>query len=144
MSTDAQVSDRAIRQRDLVPPARLAACRALVIGVGAIGRQVALQLAALGVPRLTLCDNDVVSIENLAPQGYCPADLQVQKVVATRSACLQMHPEMAIEVVPERFRRSLAARMAREDTPAARLKRSVFETCGQSCSGVACSSRIQS
>jgi len=44
--------DRDVRQRALVPPARLAACQALVVGVGDIGRQVALQLAALGVPGL--------------------------------------------------------------------------------------------
>lgn len=115
MSTDAQVPDRAVRQRDLVPPARLAACHALVIGVGAIGRQVALQLAAVGVPRLTLCDDDTVSTENLAPQGYGPGDVQAQKVVAARSACLQMHPALSIEVIPERFRRSLAARLPLED-----------------------------
>ena len=42
--------DRDIRQRGLVPPERLAACHAVVIGVGAIGRQVALQLAAVGMP----------------------------------------------------------------------------------------------
>ena len=35
--------DRNLRQRDIVPPDRLAACRATVVGVGAIGRQVALQ-----------------------------------------------------------------------------------------------------
>lgn len=114
MSTDSPVHDRAIRQRDLVPPARLAACHALVIGVGAIGRQVALQLAAVGVPRLTLFDDDVVSVENLAPQGYGPGDLQAQKVVATRSACLQMNPEVVIDVIPERFHRSQAARLPLE------------------------------
>ena len=52
--------DRDVRQRALVPPSALAACHALVIGVGAIGRQVALQLAALGLPRMGLIDDDVV------------------------------------------------------------------------------------
>ena len=36
--------DRDLRQRDIVPPERLAACRTTVVGVGAIGRQVAVQL----------------------------------------------------------------------------------------------------
>jgi len=40
----------------VVPPDRLAECRATVIGVGAIGRQVALQLAAMGMPWLQLVD----------------------------------------------------------------------------------------
>src|SRR5712691_13074770 len=69
-SIDSSVSDRDIRQRSIVPPERLAACHAIIIGVGAIGRQVALQLAALGMPRLTLFDEDNVRVENLAPQGY--------------------------------------------------------------------------
>ncbi len=37
------------RQQDIVPSERLAGCKATVIGVGAIGRQVALQLTAMGV-----------------------------------------------------------------------------------------------
>src|SRR5712691_9020863 len=57
-SIDSSVSDRDIRQPSIVPPERLAACPAIIIGVGAIGRQVALQLAALGMPRLTLFDDD--------------------------------------------------------------------------------------
>jgi len=34
-------SDRALRQRDLVPPVQLDLYHAFVVGVGAIGRQVA-------------------------------------------------------------------------------------------------------
>src|SRR5438094_6973939 len=86
------LANRDLRQREIVPPERLAACHALVIGVGAIGRQVALQLAALGVPRLTLCDHDVVSVENLACQGYWPADLGTAKVRATQALCAQLNP----------------------------------------------------
>ena len=46
--------DRFMRQESLVPRDQLADVQVTVIGVGAIGRQVALQLAALGVPRLQL------------------------------------------------------------------------------------------
>ena len=76
------VKDRDVRQRDLVPPARLAGCHAVVVGVGAVGRQVALQLAAFGVPRMTLIDPDTVSVENLAPQGFWESDLGRSKVEA--------------------------------------------------------------
>ena len=68
-------NDRYSRQRDIIPPERLAACRATVIGVGAIGRQVALQLAAMGVPWLQLVDFDVVEPSNLASQGFLEKDL---------------------------------------------------------------------
>ncbi|CAN5166382.1 hypothetical protein BH11PLA2_BH11PLA2_52990 [soil metagenome] len=43
--TDPALTDRDLRQRDLVPPARLAKVHTMVIGVGSVGRQVALQLA---------------------------------------------------------------------------------------------------
>ena len=46
--------NRDLRQRELVPPERLAACHAAVIGIGAIGRQAALQLTAVGIPLLLM------------------------------------------------------------------------------------------
>jgi sulfur carrier protein ThiS adenylyltransferase len=58
MPTESVITDRFARQRELVPLERLAGIQATVIGVGAIGRQVALQLAAIGVPRLQLVDFD--------------------------------------------------------------------------------------
>jgi sulfur carrier protein ThiS adenylyltransferase len=100
--------DRDIHQRALVPPERLAACCALVIGVGAIGRQVALQLAALGMPSLVLYDHDLVAEENLAVQGYRPDQLGLAKVEATAADCKQLYPEGLVTPRNERFRRSSA------------------------------------
>jgi sulfur carrier protein ThiS adenylyltransferase len=102
------LSERALRQRDLVPPERLAACEALVVGIGAIGRQVALQLAAMGVPRLSLYDPDTVEEVNLAVQGYAPDQLGVAKVAATAADCRRLNPQMHILPHAERFRRSTA------------------------------------
>jgi molybdopterin/thiamine biosynthesis adenylyltransferase len=99
-------NERDIRQRDLVPSARLAGADAIVIGAGAIGRQVALQLAALGAPRLTLFDDDLVQTENLAPQGYWPEDLNRQKVSATAELCRRIHPSIKVSAMGERFKRS--------------------------------------
>lgn len=64
------MSDRFSRQKDLVPAERLLSLVATVIGVGAIGRQVALQLAAIGVQQLRLIDFDVVDLTNITTQGY--------------------------------------------------------------------------
>jgi len=97
--------DRDARQRGLVPPDRLAQLHVLVIGVGAIGRQVALQLASLGVLRMTLMDHDRVGVENLAVQGYWPGDLDQPKVQATGNLCTQMLPDMELTLLPERYRR---------------------------------------
>jgi sulfur carrier protein ThiS adenylyltransferase len=104
--TPSSLADRDIRQRDLVPPERLAACQALVIGVGAIGRQVAVQLAAMGIPRLILFDDDTVQVENLAPQGYWLEDLGISKVRATTAVCLCINPDIEMRAVEQRFKRS--------------------------------------
>ena len=104
-TTDTQ--ERYSLQRDIVPPERIAACKATIIGVGAIGRQVALQLAAMGVPWLQLVDFDVVETSNLASQGYLEEDLGKLKVEATAAQCRRINSGIEIISVTERFRRSL-------------------------------------
>jgi len=99
--------ERYSRQRDIVPSDRIAACQATVIGVGAIGRQIALQLTAMGVPWLQLIDHDLVEISNLASQGYLEADLGQLKVEATAEQCRRINSAVNIDAIPNRFRRSL-------------------------------------
>jgi hypothetical protein len=100
-------TDRDLRQRQIVPPERLGTCHATVIGVGAIGRQVALQLAAMGMPRLDLVDFDIVEVANLAAQGYFEADLGAPKVDATAALVRQINSSVRVECHPERFKRSM-------------------------------------
>ena len=99
-------NERFSRQRDIVPPERLATCQATVIGVGAIGRQVALQLAAMGISWLQLMDFDAVEESNLASQGYLEDDLGRAKVDATANQCQQINSGLEVHAVPDRFRRS--------------------------------------
>ena len=101
-------TERYSRQRDIVPPERLAACTATVIGVGAIGRQVALQLAAMGISWLQLIDYDIVEESNLASQGYLEDDLGRPKVQATADLCQQINHQLEVHEVPNRFRRSMS------------------------------------
>ena len=103
MSTDQRYS----RQRDLVPPERLAACKASIIGVGAIGRQVALQLTAMGIHWLQLIDFDQVEESNIASQGYLEDDLGRPKVQATADLCQQINHQLEVHEINERFRRSM-------------------------------------
>ena len=100
-------SERYSRQKEIVPPERIAGCTATVIGVGAIGRQVALQLTAMGIPRLQLVDFDLVETSNLASQGYLEEDLGKLKVEATAALCRHINSRVEITIMPERFRRSM-------------------------------------
>ena len=104
--TSSAASRRDSRQRELIPPARLAKAHAVVVGVGAVGRQAALQLAAVGVPRLSLCDPDAVEIENLAPQGFWESDLGRPKVEAVADLARRQYPRISVTAVAERFRSS--------------------------------------
>jgi sulfur carrier protein ThiS adenylyltransferase len=99
--------ERYSRQRDIVPPERIASCKATIIGVGAIGRQVALQLTAIGIPWLQVVDHDTVEISNLASQGYLEGDMGKPKVNATLELCRRINAASQIHSVPERFRRSM-------------------------------------
>jgi len=105
--SEVQPDERFSRQRDIVPPERMSDCKATVIGVGAIGRQVALQLAAMGIPWLQLVDFDKVEWSNLASQGYLEGDMGKLKVNATLEQCWRINAATQIHAVPERFRRSM-------------------------------------
>lgn len=104
----ARYEDRDLRQREIIPPEKLQQTAATVIGVGAFGRQVALQLAAMGVPRLQLIDFDHVEVVNLAAQGYLERDLNRTKVEATAELCKALNHEIDIECIDRRFGRGMS------------------------------------
>lgn len=98
------MSERFERQADLVPRHRLKDLSVTIVGVGAIGRGVALQLAAIGVPRLQLIDFDVVEPTNITTQGYRRSDCRQLKVAALESALRELDPELRVELIADRFR----------------------------------------
>ncbi|MCI0360148.1 MAG: ThiF family adenylyltransferase [Planctomycetaceae bacterium] len=100
-------SDRFQRQESLAPRERLAELDVTVIGVGAIGRQLALQLASLGVTKLRLVDFDKVEPTNVTTQGYHFEDVGRAKVDAAASAVWQIDPQIHVETVNDRYRPQL-------------------------------------
>ena len=98
------MTDRFTRQKDLVPANKLRTLTSTVIGVGVIARQVALQLAALGVQRLQLIDFDNVEETNVTTQGYYTSDLGTPKVSATAKVIHHLNPTITVTTVPDRFR----------------------------------------
>jgi len=104
MRNTAASNPRLIRQQGLVPSDRLVGLTATVIGVGAIGRQVALQLAAIGARAIQLIDFDSVDETNITTQGYSTSDVGKLKVDATRSSVLLLDADIQIETINDRFR----------------------------------------
>jgi hypothetical protein len=92
------------RQTDLVPHHRLTALRLTVIGIGAIGRQVSLQLAAMGARSIQLIDFDVVELTNVTTQAYMADDVGRPKVDATATVIRQIEPNIELSLVNDRYR----------------------------------------
>lgn len=99
-----------------MPAEKLARTHALVVGVGAVGRQVALQLASMGVGRLTVYDFDFVEPANVAAQMYSPRDLERPKVLATGADCRRLNPELDLREVGQRFAKAHADEFEADET----------------------------
>ena len=97
------VENRFQRQSDLVPLHGLSDLEVTVIGVGAVGRQVAVQLAAMGVRHLQLIDFDRVEATNITTQAYPAHDVGMWKVAATARAVREIDMGIKITLVQDRF-----------------------------------------
>ena len=104
--------DRFERQKGLVATEDLRKASATVIGVGAIGRQVAIQLASLGVGAIQLIDFDEVEHHNVTSQGFRHHEIGHFKVAATLSAIAEIDPEIQVESWCDRFRRRIETKEA--------------------------------
>ncbi|WP_239337497.1 ThiF family adenylyltransferase [Frankia sp. CiP3] len=92
--------DRYARQR-LIPDwdqDLLAAATAVIVGVGALGNEVAKNLALAGVGRLILCDPDTVAASNLSRAVLLgPGDVGQPKVAAAATALARLAPDVTVE-----------------------------------------------
>lgn len=92
------------RQSDLVPEEALADTPCVVVGVGAVGRNVALQLTAIGAKNITIIDFDSVEETNVTTQGYAHLDIGLSKVGACARAMNEIDPDLAPRQIAGRFR----------------------------------------
>jgi len=80
--------------------ARLAAASALVVGLGGLGSPAALYLAAAGVGRLGLIDDQVVELSNLQRQVlHRTDDLAMPKVESAAGALRRLNPDVVVEAM---------------------------------------------
>jgi hypothetical protein len=97
-------SDRYSRQSSIVDQDTLSSKRVLIVGVGAVGREVARTIAANGVGNITIYDFDHVEEHNCTSQGYRTDDIGKPKAECTAAEMNSINPNIAIEYVNDRWR----------------------------------------
>lgn len=91
---------------------RVSAAHALVIGAGGLGSPVALYLAAAGVGRITLVDDDEVDLTNLQRQiAHTTARVGMPKVDSAAEAMRAINPEIRVDLHRLRADHALLAQL---------------------------------
>jgi molybdopterin/thiamine biosynthesis adenylyltransferase len=76
---------------------------ALIVGAGGLGAPVSLYLAASGVGRLTICDDDDVDLTNLQRQIVHFTDsIGERKVESARRTLARINPQTVVDTIAER------------------------------------------
>ena len=97
------MSDKYIRQQELVNQEKLANLYVTIIDCGAVGSFTALSLCKMGVGQLTLIDPDIVSIENLPNQFFREEDLSKKKVTAYAEMLNQFNNQAQVNTLARPF-----------------------------------------
>jgi len=96
--------DRFSRLR-LIPwwdQAKLAACKVLVIGAGALGNEILKNLVLLGFRRIVVVDSDRIDVSNLSRTIlYRSEDVGEFKVNVAARACASISPDAVVQPIAE-------------------------------------------
>jgi molybdopterin/thiamine biosynthesis adenylyltransferase len=83
---------------------KLKAASVLIVGVGGLGSASALYLAAAGVGRLGLVDDDRVELSNLNRQIiHDSTRIGMPKVESAQKRLVDLNPEVKVDLFPQRF-----------------------------------------
>jgi len=83
---------------------RLRAARVLAIGAGGLGSPALEYLAAAGVGRIGIADDDVVDLTNLQRQTiFATSEIGERKAVAAARRLHALNPEIALDPIPARI-----------------------------------------
>jgi len=84
--------------------AKLRAASVLIIGAGGLGAPMIVYLAAAGVGRIGIIDNDQVDLSNLQRQiAHTTARIGVNKAESAAETARAINPTIQIDVLPERL-----------------------------------------
>ena len=84
--------------------AKLCRSRVLIVGAGGLGAPMILYLAAAGIGRIGIVDDDVVDLSNLQRQViHDTARIGVNKAESAAQAAKALNPEIAVDVLPFRL-----------------------------------------
>ena len=93
---------------------RLSRGRVLVVGAGGLGSPVLAYLAAAGVGRILVIDDDTVDVTNLQRQIlYDTADVGELKAQRAAERLRALNPQIAVDALPTRFNPSNARELVR-------------------------------
>jgi adenylyltransferase/sulfurtransferase len=93
---------------------KLASARVLVVGAGGLGSPVLAYLAAAGVGRIGIVDDDVVDVTNLQRQiVYNTADVGAPKAATAAERLHALNPQVAFDVLGVRLDASNARELVR-------------------------------
>ena len=109
-------TERFTRNADLVCQDAINVHTIVIVGVGAIGSQLAEQLAKLGVSRFVLIDMDCVSEVNLSVQGFYEDELGDAKVMAVADRLARVNSRIDVTTHARPWTLKTSAELIPEDS----------------------------
>lgn len=91
------------RQEKACPHSKIKNLKVLVVGCGAIGRQVARQVALLGINTLALCDDDIIEEHNVVPQMFPVNAIGRPKVEFLAEELAMLCPKLKIDMFNQKW-----------------------------------------
>ncbi len=83
---------------------RLKLARVLIVGAGGLGSPLLMYLAAAGVGKIGVIDDDRVSLDNLQRQiAYKTSDVGALKAERAAALCQDLNPHVSVEAMPFRL-----------------------------------------